>query len=154
MSATLSIPIYEGGVAYSAVRQAKEKFTEAQILLEQQTLQVRATLQGNWAALQNSHTVVQAARREVAAAEAALEGIREEARLGERTTFDILTAQINLLNARLLVVSAQHDEILYSYSVLASVGHLNADTLSLNVPRYNPKEHYDKVKYKLFGVNP
>jgi outer membrane protein len=154
VAATLNVPIYDGGVAYSSVRQAKEKYTEAKILLDQQAFQVRATVQGDWAGWQNSHAVVQAARREVTAAEAALSGIREEARLGERTTFDILTAQINLLNARLLVVSAQHDEVLASYAVLASVGRLSADTLGLNVPKYSPGEHYDRVKYKLFGVNP
>jgi len=154
VGATLNIPIYDGGVAYSSVRQAKEKFTQAKILLDQQVLQVRATVAGDWAAWENSHKVVQAGRREVTAAEAALTGIREEARLGERTTFDILTAQINLLNARLLVVNAQHDEVLASYAVLASIGRLSAQTLGLDAPHYDPKEHYDRVKYKLFGVNP
>jgi len=154
VAATLNIPIYDGGVAYSSVRQAKEKFTQAKILLDQQVLQIRATVAGDWAAWQNLHIVIESARREVAAAEAALAGIREEARLGERTTFDILTAQINLLNARLLVVTAQHDEVLASYGVLASIGRLSALTLGLDVPPYDPKDHYDRVKYKLFGVNP
>jgi len=154
IAATLNIPLYDGGVAYSSVRQAKEKFTQAKILLDQQVLQVRATVAGDWAAWQNVHTVVQASRREVAAAEAALAGIREEARLGERTTFDILTAQINLLNARILVVTAQRDEVVASYAVLAAIGRLSAQTLGLDVPHYDAKEHYDRVKYKLFGVNP
>jgi len=154
VAAGITVPLYEGGAVYSSVRQAKEKFTEAELVLDQQRLAVRATVASDWAAWDNTHAVLSASRKEVTAAEAALSGIREEARLGERTTFDILTAQLNLLNARLLVVSAQHDLVLASYAVLASIGRLSAATLGLDAPQYNPKEHYDRVKYKWIGTNP
>jgi outer membrane protein len=154
VGAFASVPLYEGGVVYSAVRQAKEKLTEARLQLDQQRLSVRATVAADWAAWRNSHVVIASARKEAKAAEAALSGIREEARLGQRTTFDILTAQLNLLNARLLVITAQHDEVVTSYAVLASVGQLSAETLHLNVTKYDPKEHYDKVKNKWFGLDP
>jgi outer membrane protein len=154
VGAFVSVPLYEGGVVYSAVRQAKEKLAEARLQLDQQRLSVRQTVAADWAAWKNSHTVIRAALKEVKSAEAALVGIREEARLGQRTTFDILTAQLNLVNARLLVLMAEHDEVLASYAVLASVGELSADTLHLNVAKYNPTDHYDKVKHKWFGLDP
>ena len=77
-----------------------------------------------------------------------MEGVREEARLGQRTTQDILNAQSFLLNARVLLVTAQRDQVVASYSVLASIGRLSAQVLGLSVPPYDPTVHYDQVKHK------
>ena len=65
------------------------------------------------------------------AAESALNGVREEARVGQRTTLDVLNAQQELVNARVAVVTAQHDRVVASYNLLAAVGRLSPRTLGL-----------------------
>ena len=150
----LTVPIYDGGSTYSAIRQAKEKQAQAQALADQQIELVRQQVGASWSAWQTSAAVISSARNDVDQSEKALAGVREEARLGQRTTFDILYAQQSLLNARILFVTAEHDQIVASYSLLAAMGRLSAQTLSLNVTHYNPIEHYDKVKDKWIGTSP
>jgi outer membrane protein len=64
----------------------------------------------------------------------------------------VLTAQQTLLNARVQLVSAQHDQVVASYGVMAAIGRLSTSTLGLNVASYDPKVHYDQVKDKWFGL--
>jgi outer membrane protein len=153
VSARLTMPFYEGGAISTQVRQAKEKLAEARLVVDQQRDQVRASVGSSWAIWENARTVIEAARDQVRAAEAALEGVREEARLGQRTTQDILNAQLFLLNARVLLVTAQRDQVVASYSVLASIGHLSAQVLGLNFPAYDPTIHYDQVKHKWLDLD-
>lgn len=150
----LTVPIYDGGSTYSGIRQAKQKLEQAQALSDQQAAVVRGQIGASWSAWRESSALVASAHNDVAQSEKALGGVREEARLGQRTTFDVLYAQLQLLNARILYVSAEHDQIVASYSLLAAMGRLSADTLGLNVARYDPTDHYDKVKDKWFGTKP
>jgi len=152
--AQISIPLYDGGTTYSEIRQAKEKLGAAEAVADQQRAQVRASVAASFAAWQNSQKSIAYAAREVQQSEKALAGVREEARLGQRTTFDILYAQQSLVNARITYVTAQHDRMIAAFSLLATTGRLSAETLGLNVPMYNAVDHYDRVKDKWFGTNP
>jgi outer membrane protein len=49
-------------------------------------------------------------------------------------------------------VTAQRDRVVAAYALLASIGKLNADSLALNVARYNPTDHYEKVRDKWGGL--
>jgi outer membrane protein len=113
---------------------------------------VRAAVVAAWGANQAAVGVVRAARAAVSANEVALAGVREEAKVGQRTTLDVLNAQQALLNARVQLVSAEHDEVVDSYSVLSSVGRLNIPTLGLAVVEYDPRVHFDQVKSKWIGL--
>ncbi|MDB5641389.1 MAG: bepC [Hyphomicrobiales bacterium] len=150
---SLSVPIYEGGAVYSAVRQAKELLGQAQLQADLQREQIRALVVSNWGTWVNSSAVIQAAQAQVRAAEIALNGVREEAKVGQRTTLDVLNAQQLLLNARVQLVSAQRDRVVSSYALLASVGRLSATTLGLQVVKYDPTIHFDQVKGKWIGTS-
>jgi outer membrane protein len=88
----------------------------------------------------------------VKAAEGALNGVRAEARVGQRTTLDVLNAQEELVNARVAVVTAQHDRLLASYTLLAAVGGLSVKHLGLSVGIYDPQVHYQQIRDAWFGV--
>ena len=85
-------------------------------------------------------------------AEAALNGVREEARLGQRTTLDVLNAQQELVSARIALVQAQRDRLVNSYGVLAAVGRLSPQVLGLQVQTYDPGVHYHQVRDAWTGV--
>jgi len=72
--------------------------------------------------------------------------VREEATLGARTTLDVLNAEQELLDARANGISAQADEVIASYEVLASMGLMTADHLGLAVQTYDPAAYYNMVK--------
>jgi outer membrane protein len=89
---------------------------------------------------------IEASGREVRAAQVAFDGLREEARLGARTTLDVLNAEQDLLDARASLVSAQMDETLATYVVLSSIGMLDARQLGLAVQIYDPAAYYNLVR--------
>jgi outer membrane protein len=150
--ASLSVPIYEGGAVYASVRQAKELFQQSQLQADLQRETIRALVVSAWGVWSNSSAVIQAAQAQVRAAEIALNGVREEAKVGQRTTLDVLNAQQTLLNARVLLVTAQRDRVVGSYSMVAASGRLSANTLGLDVVRYDPTVHYNQVKGKWIGT--
>jgi outer membrane protein len=148
----INIPIWDGGATYAGTRQAKEQLGQTELQTDLQRDRVRAAVVAAWGANENSSGVLRAARAEVQAAEVALAGVREEAKVGQRTTLDVLNAQQALLNARVQLVTAQHDSVVNSYSLLSAVGRLSIQTLGLAVPEYDPRVHFDQVKNKLWGV--
>jgi outer membrane protein len=144
--AELVVPIYEGGQVYSRVRQAKE--TAGQRRLEADSIrdQVRADVVFRWGQYEAARAQIVAGQAEVEAAETALAGVREEARVGQRTTLDVLNAQQTLLNARVNLITAQRDRVVASYAVVRATGRLNSRYLALRVQHYSPKLHFDQVK--------
>ncbi len=148
----ITIPIYDGGATYAGTRQAKEQLGQTELQTDLQRDKVRAAVVAAWGANDASSGVLRAARAEVQAAEVALAGVREEAKVGQRTTLDVLNAQQSLLNARVQLVTAQHDSVVNSYTLLAAIGRLSIQTLGIAVPEYDPRVHFDQVKNKLFGT--
>ena len=151
--AQLTVPLYDGGASYATIRQAKEQLGQAQLQVDLARNQVRAQVVSAWGVWENARAVINAQQAAVRAASIALVGVREEAKVGQRTTLDVLNAQQALLNARVNLVTAQHDRVVGSYALLAAIGTLSATTLGLRVVHYDPTIHYDQVKNKWWGVN-
>jgi outer membrane protein len=150
--AQISVPIYQGGAEYSLIRQSKETLAQQRLTLEQQRDQTRANVVAAWGQLVAGKATVASAQAQVAASEIALNGVREEAKAGQRTTLDVLNAQQALVNARVALVTAQHDRVVASYSVLNAVGRLSPQVLSLNTTVYDPSVHYHQTRDSWFGV--
>jgi outer membrane protein len=148
----LSVPIYQGGGEYAAIRQAKETLGQKRIDLDTARDAVRQSVVQSWGLLEAGKANIEATQAQVTASEIALNGVREEARVGQRTTLDVLNAQQVLVNARVALVTAQHDRVVASYSLLASVGRLAPQVLGLNVSVYNPAVHYHQVRDSWAGV--
>jgi outer membrane protein len=142
----LNVPIYEGGITSSRVRQAKETAGQRKLDADAARADVMALARANWGALQAAKTQVTAAQAQIAAAERALYGVREEAKAGLRTTLDILNAQQELLNARINLIAAQRERVVASYAVLAATGRLSTASLGIGEDRYDPSTHFDQVK--------
>ena len=152
VTGSVTIPIYDGGATFANIRQAKEQVTQQEMSTDSQRDKVRQAVVAAWGANQNALGVLRAAKAQVQAAEVALAGVREEAKVGQRTTFDVLTAQQTLLQARVALVNAQHDQVVYSYTLLSNIGRLSMRVLNIAVAEYNPRTHFDLVKTKQFGV--
>lgn len=149
---TLSVPIYQGGAEYSLIRQAKETLGQRRLDFDSARDLVRQGVAQSWGQLDAAKANIEATTAQVQSAEIALNGIREEARVGQRTTFDVLTAQQTLVNARVALVTAQRDRVVASYSLLAAVGRLTPPVLGLQVPVYRPTVHYEQVRDSWAGV--
>ncbi len=148
----VSVPIYQGGSEYSVIRQAKETLGQRRIDLDTARDQARQTVVQAWGLLEAAKGNMLATQSQVQAAEVALNGVREEARVGQRTTLDVLNGQQELVNARVALVGAQRDRVVASYTLLAAVGRLSPQVLGLRVPTYDAQVHYHQVRDSWTGV--
>ena len=150
----LNVPLYQGGGVSARVRQAKETNNQLKKEVEDARLRVHADVIANWGILQSSGPAITSAQAAVSANKIALTGVREEEKVGQRTTLDVLDAQRELLNSQIGLVTALRDRIVAEYSLYAAIGRMDAQTLGLPVPYYDPIEHYDIVKNKWMGLRP
>jgi outer membrane protein len=150
--AQVSVPVYQGGAEYSLIRQSKENLAQQRLNLEQVRDQTRSNVVTAWGQLVAGKAQVASAQSQVSASEIALNGVREEAKAGQRTTLDVLNAQQALVNARVALVTAQHDRVVASYAVLNAVGRLGPTVLGLKTTVYDPSVHYHQVRDSWIGV--
>jgi outer membrane protein len=154
VTARVNVPFYQGGGVSARVRQAKETNNQLKKAVEDARLRVHADVIANWGILQSSGPAIESAEAAVEANKIALTGVREEEKVGQRTTLDVLDAQRELLNSQIGLVSALRDRVVAEYSLYSAIGRMDAQTLGLPVPYYDPIEHYDIVKNKWLGLTP
>jgi len=106
-----------------------------------------------WQAFTSAQSALDADKVEVNAATEALEGVREESKVGTRTTLDVLNAEQELLDAKVDTAKSQHDRDLALLQIRAAIGELTADQLKLDVKPYDPKRHYDDVRNQWVGFS-
>jgi outer membrane protein len=142
----MNVPIYDGGLAASQIRQAKELAMQSRIVLEQIRGQAQTAVIAAWVTHEGAKIALAAAESEVRAANVALAGVQKEAQGGQRTTLDVLNAQQDLMAARARLIGAQRDRVIAAYTLLSATGRLDVKTLGLNTPDYAPEVHYHQVR--------
>ncbi len=148
----LSIPLYDGGSTYSRIREAKQTASQRRLEVLDAHRQVREAVVRSWHLLKAATATIKAAEDAVAAQRIALEGVREEARVGTRTTLDVLNAANELVFASIALANARRDRIVAGYQLIAATGRMTAEDLRLSVAVYDPSVNYDEVKDKAFGA--
>ncbi len=146
------IPLYQGGAEYAEIRRTQAVQSQRMAQIHETARAIQEQVENAWTSLMTARITIRAARAQVAAAQLAFEGVTEEAKLGARTTLDVLDAEQELLDARTNVVSAERDEYVAAYSVLSAVGRLTVAGLGLtSVEHYDPNENYADVNDRFFG---
>lgn len=147
-----TVPLYQGGAEYARTRQAKQTRSQRQLELEEVRRRAREAAIQSWQQHKAAVAAIESRKAAVKATELALDGTKQEARVGTRTTLDVLNAEQEYLNARVSLVVAEHDTVVAAYQMLGAVGKLTATALQLPVTAYDPQEHYDKAAGKWIGV--
>lgn len=147
----LTIPLYQSGAEYSRVRQAKETNNQYRMNIIAAQRGVEEGVRNAWEGLRASQASIISNKEAVKASEIALEGVKQEAEVGSRTTLDVLNAEQELLNARVSLVSAERDLSVAEYGLLSATGNLTARKLALPVKYYDPQVNYDDVSGKWIG---
>ncbi|BAI71944.1 outer membrane factor [Azospirillum sp. B510] len=153
LTAQVTIPLYQAGQPEALVREAKQTANQARLQIEETRRQVTESAVSAWQALQTARASIESYTAQIKAAQIALEGVRQEAQVGSRTVLDVLNQEQELLNARVFLVRAQHDEMVAAFNVLSASGQLTADRLNLPVEKYDPQANYDKTRGKWFGTS-
>jgi TolC family type I secretion outer membrane protein len=150
---TLSMPLYEAGNIYSQVRQAKQVASQRRIEIIEAGRAVRENVVRAWNNFVAAGETIVSLKAQVAANKLALEGVRQEALVGTRTTLDVLDAERELVNSQISLVTAERDRVVVAYQLVAATGQMTARALGLDVPVYDPDAYAASVRNKWFGTS-
>jgi len=146
VGASMSQPIYQGGALTANHRQAlanRDTYRAALLTAQNDVVQDVADA---YVRLEVAKANLVSSAEQVRAAQVAFDGIREEAKLGARTTLDVLSAEQDLLDAQTNQISARSEEGIATYQLLVAQGLLTAERLGLAVQIYDPTLYYNLVK--------
>jgi len=140
-----SVPIYRGGALTAAYRQAVALREKSRFDVERTAQLVAQNVNRFWMQLEIARATITARQKQVRASRVALRGVREEAKLGARTTLDVLDAERVLVQAQTDLSIAKRDEYVAVYSLLSAMGLLTAKHLGLGLKTYDPNHNFNKV---------
>lgn len=143
---TMNQTLYAGGRLSSLQRKAMAGKDAARAGLQQTAVGVIQNVGVAWANLAVAAASIEASDLQIRAAQAAFDGVREEAAAGTRTTLDVLDAEQELLDARNARLQAEAQRYVAVYQVLATMGLLTVDHLQLGIPTYDPEAYYGAVE--------
>ena len=148
----LSVPLYQGGAEYAAVRQARQTAEgQERLVADARRTAVQAAIAA-WQTYSAARAAAASTRLAVRANEIALIGVEREHLVGTRTTLDVLNAQQSLLNSRVTLVQNLANLVTASYAVASGVGRLTARDLRLQVPLYDDNAYYRSVRNRWIGL--
>jgi TolC family type I secretion outer membrane protein len=148
----LDVPLYQAGLVSSRVREAKQIASQRRIQIIEAGRAVRESVVRTWNIFVSSAETIASLQAQVEANQLALEGVRQEALVGTRTTLDVLDAEQELVQSQVALANARRDRVVAAYQLIATTGRLTAPNLALAVPYYDPDGHYLKTRYRWFGV--
>ncbi|MBA3048601.1 TolC family outer membrane protein, partial [Brevundimonas sp.] len=144
--ATISVPLFTGGLNSSRVAQALERANVAQISVEGERRSTLQAVSSAYAQSISARATLQAGEEAVRAATVAAEGVRQEAQVGLRTTLDVLNQELELRNAQITLASARRNEYVAQANLLAAMGRLEGQDLDASMTVYDPVANYDRVR--------
>ena len=150
---TLTVPIYQGGAEYAAVRQAKQTAQAGRRQVDVQRRSAAELAISNWQSLLSYKASIDSNRTAIQSNIIALDGVERQAIVGTSTTLEVLQQQQTLLTAQVALVQSLSSLVLTSYGVAAAIGRLTARDLRLSVPLYDETAYYNAVRDRAFGIN-
>ncbi len=151
VTGVLTVPIYQAGEVSARIRQNIETRSQLRHQIDEARESVRATVISAWGDYTASRAQIASDEAQVNASQVALEGVREEEKVGQRTVLDVLNSEQELLTARVNLATSRRNFVVASYSLISAVGHLSAASVSLQVEQYDPTQHYREVKHQWIG---
>jgi outer membrane protein len=148
----VSIPLYQQGLVSSQVREDKQTANQRRIQVIETRRRVRQECTDAWELLITANAQIRSFTAQIEATRIALEGVREENSVGQRTILDVLNAEQEYLDAQINLTRAQRDDTVAAFGVLQCLGTLTAADLALPVEIYDPEVDYQAVRNLWFGL--
>jgi outer membrane protein TolC len=148
------VPLYEAGATSARVREAKQRVYENRYRVDDERRIAEREASDAWSALRTAESRLAYIDLAIQSARTALTDTMRDYERRYNSGIDLADREVELLYAQLQLVDAQTDRIRAQYRILAAAGNLTARALALNVPFYDPTEHYDKVRNKIWGTGP
>ena len=129
----LNLPIYQGGLVTSRVREAAANADKAQQDLENTRRSAELQARQNFLGVTSGIAQVRALEAGVISSQSALDSTRLGREVGVRTQVDVLNAQQQLFSARRDLAKAKYDYIMSTLKLKSAVGRLTEqDVIAVN----------------------
>lgn len=128
-----SLPLYQGGMVNSKVKQAQYNFVGASEQLESAHRSVVQTVRSSFNNINASISSINAYKQAVVSAQSSLDAMEAGYSVGTRTIVDVLDATTTLYNAKQQLANARYTYLINQLNVKSALGTLNEqDLVALN----------------------
>ncbi|MBR2273820.1 MAG: TolC family outer membrane protein [Alphaproteobacteria bacterium] len=148
LGVNFSMPIYNAGASRAKIRQSKYYRWQAQENLLNAEDALYSNITSAWEYLNANKARINSVRAQTKAYQVALNGVREEESLGNRTVLDVLNQYQYLLNSEVEEVTVRHDYYVSGLTLLQAMGKLTARDMKLKVDLYDIDANYKKTSGK------
>jgi outer membrane protein len=153
LGGAVTMPLYESGSIYSQVREAKQVASQRRLQILESARQIRDLVTTAWNTLEAARVAAIAIRDQVSANELAVQGVKEEQRVGAGPLIRVLDAERDLVESRVALSRTSRDGVVAAYQLIAATGGLTAENLALPVKLYDPTDYYRSVRNRWIGTN-
>ncbi len=130
---SFSLPLYQGGMVNSQVKQAQYNFVGASEQLESAHRSVVQTVRSSFNNVNASISSINAYKQAVVSAQSSLDAMEAGYSVGTRTIVDVLDATTTLYNAKQQLSNARYNYLINELNIKSALGTLNEqDLVALN----------------------
>jgi outer membrane protein len=147
-SLTVTKPLFSGGSNQSNYREALNRNSGDRLRIEVARRSVMQNIMQAWNQVVTAKRNIEFQKRQLAAAEIASQGMKEEFRYGQRSTLDVLVAEQSLREAQLALIASGRDAYVAEAGLLRHTGYLEARLLIVGLNAYDPSANLRQVKEK------
>lgn len=153
LGVNFSIPLYNAGSSRAKIRQSKYYRWQAQEDLLNTQDALYSDITSYWEYLSANKAKIKSVKAQIKAYQVALNGVREEEALGNRTVLDVLNQYQYLLNSEVEEVTTRHDYYVSGLGLLQAMGKLTAKDLNLKVDLYDADAKYEETSGKWLSTS-
>ena len=147
----ITIPLYSSGISAAQTRSARQIAHQRNLEIMDAVRRAEERAVQAWYSLLTARSTIQSRQVQVSTVQIALDGVRQEERVGSRTVLDVLDAEQEVLDAQVELVSVQRDELVAIFTLLAAMGDLTIEQLNLQVEPYDEEAYYHQARGRLWG---
>jgi outer membrane protein len=151
VSLVYSQPLFMAGANRSKIRQAVAEDNRAMLEVEAARRDVVQSVSQAWSRMTTAANGSRLLTRQVAAQQEVVTGDRIEQRVGQRSTIELLNAELELTEAQLSLAQIRHDEYLAKAELLFSMGRLSAGLIVSDLRLEDPGRGLRRVRGRTFG---
>jgi len=127
----MTMPLFTGGRSLAAINASRHVANQTAMQVHAASNQVEREVKVTWHDFHAAGGQIESSRKQITAAEIALNGVVQERELGIRSILDVLDAEEELLDARVALIQAEHARIVAAYRLLSVIGGLTHNQLDL-----------------------
>ncbi len=142
---SMSYSLYAGGRYSSKKRELHDAAVSKRISIESAKTEITGAVKSTFESYHAAKTNIDNYKKQVKAAEVALEATRQEMEVGTKVLLDVLNAQAELVKAQLGFIDAEKNFFQSAYQMVSLLGGLHAKAMKLTVNYFDPVAHYDNI---------